>query len=119
MRKRAFKIYKWFLIIGMSYALFMFATGMSLPCVWDMQFGVKCAGCGMTRMFKSMFRFDFISAFFYNPFMFIMFFGWNIAGALCLMGKMEKVKPRSFRIAAVVCLIASAVFSIIRNFISV
>lgn len=33
--------------------------------------GLKCPGCGGTRMLKSILRFDFKQAFLFNPFLFI------------------------------------------------
>ena len=33
--------------------------------------GIKCAGCGLSRMLISMVKLDFISAFCYNPFLFV------------------------------------------------
>ena len=33
--------------------------------------GLKCPGCGITRLLVSVARFDFASAFLFNPFLFI------------------------------------------------
>ena len=33
--------------------------------------GIKCAGCGLSRMLISLVKLDFVSAFWYNPFLFI------------------------------------------------
>ena len=33
--------------------------------------GIKCAGCGLSRMLISMVKLDFVSAFWYNPFLFV------------------------------------------------
>lgn len=33
--------------------------------------GIKCAGCGLSRMLISMVKLDFVSAFRYNPFLFV------------------------------------------------
>ncbi|MBQ8624945.1 MAG: DUF2752 domain-containing protein [Agathobacter sp.] len=36
-------------------------------CPYDYIFGISCPGCGMTRAFLSLLRFDFASAFYYHP----------------------------------------------------
>ncbi len=41
-------------------------------CIIKNLFGIDCAGCGTTRMFKSILMLDFYQAFRYNPFMFIL-----------------------------------------------
>ena len=33
--------------------------------------GIKCAGCGLSRMLISIVKRDFVSAFWYNPFLFV------------------------------------------------
>ena len=33
--------------------------------------GIKCAGCGLSRMLISIVKLDFVSAFCYNPFLFV------------------------------------------------
>ena len=33
--------------------------------------GIKCAGCGLSRMLISIVKLDFVSAFWYNPFLFV------------------------------------------------
>lgn len=38
-----------------------------LPCVFVALFGINCPGCGMTRAWLSVLRFDFISAFKFHP----------------------------------------------------
>ena len=39
-------------------------------CIIKNLFGIDCAGCGTTRMFKAILSLDFYQAFRYNPFMF-------------------------------------------------
>ena len=41
-----------------------------IPCPWKTNFNIDCAGCGATRMFKSLFKLDFYQAFRYNPLLF-------------------------------------------------
>ncbi|MBR3660332.1 MAG: DUF2752 domain-containing protein [Bacilli bacterium] len=43
-----------------------------VPCPWKTNFNIDCAGCGSTRMFKSLFELDLYQAFRFNPFMFCL-----------------------------------------------
>lgn len=41
-------------------------------CIFKELFNIYCAGCGSTRMFKSIIKLDFYQAFRYNPLVFIL-----------------------------------------------
>ena len=41
-------------------------------CIVKIVFGIPCPGCGLSRAFFSLLRFDFIGAFYYNPIIFII-----------------------------------------------
>ena len=45
---------------------------ISIPCLFHKITGLYCPGCGVTRMFLSLFKLDFYQAFRYNQFIFIM-----------------------------------------------
>lgn len=60
------------LIIG----LFLFLKILDIihfKCFFRYFFGIYCAGCGTTRMVKSILHLEFYKAFRYNPLMFILF----------------------------------------------
>ena len=57
--------------IGLCYLVFTLLTGLRIPCLVYELTGIKCPGCGVTRMIVSIVKFDFSSAFRYNPFLFI------------------------------------------------
>jgi len=73
--------------IGFSYYLFIKTTGKSIPCFYYKNFGVKCPGCGLTRMFMALLHFDFVSAFMYNPFMFCVIFTWLLVTVMLFVGR--------------------------------
>lgn len=54
------------LATGMAYALFVRLTGWGIPCVFLLITGLQCPGCGISRMFMSLLRLDFIAAARYN-----------------------------------------------------
>lgn len=55
------------LICGVLYAAFISATGIGIPCIFHAITGLKCPGCGVSRMCLSLLRLDFKSAMKYNP----------------------------------------------------
>lgn len=58
-------------VIAFAYLIFVLCTGIRIPCVLYELTGIKCPGCGVTRMLVSIARFKFVTAFNYNPFLFI------------------------------------------------
>ena len=75
MKKRLLKvlvIILFLLSLLFGYYFLHQKTGFSIPCVFNELMGVNCPGCGITRMFLSLLEFDFKSAFYYNPFLFIV-----------------------------------------------
>ena len=69
-RKIAIK-YGIILGIGLAYLLFVLLSGFRIPCVFYELTGLKCPGCGITRMIASIVKLNFAAAFGYNPFLFI------------------------------------------------
>ena len=67
------KICVCFLAGGISYLIFTLATGFSIPCPFHLITGLLCPGCGATRMFISIAKFDFPSAYQYNKVLFVTF----------------------------------------------
>ena len=56
---------------GVAYLIIVLLTKIRIPCLFHELTGLQCAGCGATRMFVSIARFDFVSAFKYNPYLFL------------------------------------------------
>ena len=51
------------LAVGAAYTLFVKLTGLGVPCPFNRATGLKCPGCGVSRMFLALFRFDLAGAF--------------------------------------------------------
>ena len=60
-----------FLIIFIFLGYYLFTTSF-FPCLFHKITGLYCPGCGITRMFISLFKLNFYQAFRYNPFAFIL-----------------------------------------------
>ena len=53
------------------YLLVVLYTGVGIPCVLHALTGIKCPGCGVSRMIVALVHLDVPQAFTYNPFLFI------------------------------------------------
>lgn len=60
------------LLIGALYGTFTMITGIGIPCPFHSLTGLKCPGCGTSRMFLSLFKLDIRSAFSYNQAVFCL-----------------------------------------------
>ena len=60
------------LLASFAYAFFCKKTGLAIPCAFHSITGLKCPGCGVTRMCLSLMNFDFLSAFNYNQALFCL-----------------------------------------------
>lgn len=58
--------------VGALYALFVSLTHIGIPCVFNLITGLKCPGCGVSRMCLALIRFDFKTAFHENAAIFCM-----------------------------------------------
>lgn len=53
--------------LGGVYAVFLRHTGIGFVCPFNFLTGLKCPGCGVTRMCLALLRLDFPAAFAANP----------------------------------------------------
>ena len=117
-RKAILKIYGCILLIGLSYYLWVRSTGLGMSCFYYKTTGLLCPGCGISRMFMSMFSLDFSSAFFYNPVCFCLFFLWNFIAIMCYIGKPAVVRSKVFIYSILWASVISLIlFCILRNFL--
>ena len=56
--------------VGVAYLIFFLCVGFGIPCVFREITGLKCPGCGISKMFVSLARLDFAAAFRHNPLIF-------------------------------------------------
>ena len=70
LRKTVIK-YSVLLGIAAAYLIFVLCTGLGIPCLFYEITGLKCPGCGISKMFISLVKLDVVSAFWHNPFLFI------------------------------------------------
>ena len=100
--------------VKFAAALFVLAAvSFTLGCPFYRLTGLKCPGCGVSRMILSVFRGEFSAAFFYNPVIFCLLPLW----AVCLLLHYFSKRPRKgFENAVLYGSIAAlAVFGVLRN----
>lgn len=106
------------LAAGVCYGVFVQHTGLAIPCFFHLTTGLKCPGCGVTRMCVALLHLDFKTAFFSNqalfllmPMMGIVFFTY-IAGYV-KNGRWNMNRVQSGIIYA--CIVVMAAFGVLRN----
>ena len=116
MRKKILKAYLAIFAIGIPYLIWVLLTDLRIPCVYYELTGFLCPGCGITRMFASIARFDFKTAFMYNGLCFILVIFWNLVAILCATEKIKWVQNQKFIWISFICTaIALFVFGFLRN----
>ena len=101
-------------VLGIINLIIVFI--FEIPCPWKTNFNINCAGCGATRMFKSLIKLNFYQAFRFNPFMFcllIIIIIYLIYMFICKVKKINYYKLRSRD--WIVLLILVILFTLLRN----
>ena len=95
-----------FLSFFFGYYSFSQLTGFSVACPFYLLTGLYCPGCGITRLFFALMKFQFYQAFRYNPlvFCFLIFYFFYLLFPIKL--------PKCW---SVVALIVVILFGILRN----
>jgi hypothetical protein len=122
MKKRIFKTI-FFLIIGIlllfGYYFLNKKTGFSVPCMIHEITGYYCPGCGITRMFFALIKFNFAEAFRYNQLVFILtpflvfYFFYHIY--LYIFEKKDKILVKIPNYVYIILLIIVIAWGIVRN----
>ena len=106
------------LIIGLMYAVFIEITGLGLDCIIYENTGLKCPGCGVTRMCMNILHFNFKAAYANNQLLFVALpiaFMWLLYKMVIYIrtGKLSNSKLEN--ICLYIFMIAIVVFTIVRN----
>lgn len=74
MKNRAIKVsisFTILILIGVSYYLVTYFTGLYIPCYIRLITGFRCPGCGITHMIINIFHMNFAAAFKSNQLLFL------------------------------------------------
>lgn len=104
------------LITFFLITLLLYYLNIPIPCIFHELTGLKCPGCGITRMFVSLFKLNIITAFYYNPLCFtylILTIIYLIYYLICLT--IQKTPKKINQKIWTILLIITIIFGIIRN----
>lgn len=110
-----------FVLLGICYGIWVRQTGLAVPCLFHVITGLRCPGCGMTRMCMALLRLDFAGAFHYNQ---VLFFLMPVLGGILLIDTVRYVKTGRWSVGRVqnyilyVSIAVLIVFGVIRNILS-
>lgn len=106
-----------FLAAGACYALFVILTGWSVPCVFNLVTGLKCPGCGVTKMCLSLIRFDIVAAFKANPAILCLspIMAFTAGRMLYVYIRYDRRRETFTQISVYFMLVVLVVFGILRN----
>ena len=117
MRKSIIKIYLTLVTVGIPYFILIKTTGLTIPCAFYSQTGFLCPGCGITRMFLNLSKFQITDSFFCNPAIFVLLFFWLTISIFCFIGKPKCIaNSRFLYISLYVSIFSLFIFGILRNF---
>lgn len=112
------------LLFGMLFVLIAISGTIKLDCIFKKLFNISCPGCGLTRSFRALLRFDIISSFKYNFFGPIIFITLVI-GIIFLVNDIIKNEDKTIKYTyiilskyyyiVIICLIISMIINNIRG----
>lgn len=121
MKARLYKVFLRITILmaaGAAYALFYLRTGIGIPCPLRALTGLKCPGCGVTRLCISLLKGDFAAAWHYHPVLFCIL---PLLAVLLLWSAYRYVKtgtvryPPGAHVLLYLMIAALLVFCVVRN----
>ena len=115
-RKRIVRTYLTVILCGVLYTCFVKTTGLGIPCLFHVITGLKCPGCGISRMFLCLLAGDVDGAFAANPFLLATspFLLFEIAYVTAKRWQGKKPAKRNDTVLAVYTA-ALILFGILRN----
>lgn len=112
------------LLFGSIFILIAVSGKLKLDCIFKELFSISCPGCGLTRSFRSLFRFDIISSFKYNifgPILFVIL----VIGVIFLIKDIIKNEDKTIKYTykllskyyyiVIICLIISMIINNVRG----
>lgn len=105
---------------GLLYALFVSVTGIGIPCVFRLVTGLKCPGCGVSRMCMALLHLDFKTAWHSNPAVMAMLpLGTAVALDVCVryVRTGRVATGRASGVAVIFMIAVLVVFGVLRNIV--
>lgn len=108
------------LLVLLSFIVTNLVTVIKYKCPFNLFFNIKCPGCGVTRMFLSIFELNFKSAFHYNSLFFvsiILFILYLIYVFICIILNKKYYKLNWNH--AIIFAIILVIYGVIRNIVPI
>lgn len=106
------------LAAGILYYVINRLTGFAIPCPFHLLTGFYCPGCGISRMFISLFQLDFITAFHQNAGVLILSPLLIILAVVSIISYIKTgnmPNSRWFNILAIFLICCFVLFGVLRN----
>ena len=122
-RQRLLRVILWTALlagVGLLYGFFVSRTGIAIPCIFHLVTGLKCPGCGVTRMCVALMHLDFRSAYEYNQMIFILSPVLLFIFLTCVIGYIRNghwETNRTQNVVLYVCIALLIGFGIARNIV--
>lgn len=115
-QKKILLIYGVLIAIGITYTVLIYTTGFGIPCMFNRFTGYLCPGCGTSRMALALLRFDFYSAFRFNPVALVTVIMWLMISIGCFAGRPAALRnERVLQGLVYVNIAAYLIFTVLRN----
>lgn len=104
--------------VGLAYFLICNKIGFGIPCFFHQITGLKCPGCGISRMCISLLKGDVYSAFLYNRGVMLMspFIIYFVIKEFYLYVRYNDFTLKNWeRVLAIVLIIILIIFGLLRN----
>lgn len=108
------------LLVFLSFIATNFVMFIKYKCPFNLFLNIKCPGCGVTRMFLSVFKLDFKSAFHYNSLFFIsiiLFIIYLIYVFICIILNKKYYKLNWNH--AIVFSFIMVIYAVVRNIVPI
>lgn len=108
------------IIVGLAYFLICNKIGFGIPCLFHTITGLKCPGCGVSRMCISLLKGDIHSAFLYNRGIMVMspFIVYFCVKELYLYVRYNDFAlKKQERVLAIILIALLLIFDVLRNFL--
>lgn len=106
------------LAVGICYGTFVQCTGLAIPCIFHLTTGLRCPGCGVTRMCVALLHLDFKTAFYSNQALFLLAPVLGIVFFTYIAGYVKNGRWNMNRVQSGIiyaCIVIMAVFGVLRN----
>lgn len=103
------------LVIFLIYAVLIIKFDIGIPCIFYEVTGLYCPGCGITRLYVSLFEGDLYQAFRYNPIIFIDVPIIFILFVLDILLKDKKIIKKITNVLIIILIVITVIFGVLRN----